>query len=171
MNVKLENLEKKLNIANDLIDELNIEEFEIMPLELMVLENSKENTSNSDEKFEVFTLDTLKSDFICIRQNVMKLITSGQRILDSTSLIDVSDLKASQLMAIATLLKTIGENSKTLIDIYKQIVEIEKLRVKEKVPEPTQTAMINSGTVVNNQILFNGDTSQLLEFIKDNKHE
>lgn len=162
MKINLDILEQKLNIANELIDELDLD----MPTEL--IEVVKYETVPVDNRFEVFTLESLKSDFVAIRQHIMKLILSGQRILETASLMDVSDLKAPQIMALSSLQKTLGDNSKLLIDIYRQIGEIEKLRSKERPPEPNGS-IVNSGTVVNNQILFNGDTSQLLDFIKQNQ--
>lgn len=166
--MNLDILEKKLNIANELIDELNIED--IVTSDIVPVLNHEIVPLKEDHQFEVFSLETLKNDFIIIRQNVMKLINSGQRILETASLLDVSDLKSSQIMAISNLQKTLGENLKSLIDIYKQVVEIERMRIKEKPTEQQGTNLINSGTVVNNQILFNGSTESLLSFIKENQN-
>ena len=125
MNKKLENLERKLNIATDLIKEFEVDEN--LPMEIsetpvpMVIDEI-----NND----VFELNNLKSDFMLIRQNVLKLISTGQRFMESVSIVDPSDLKASQIQAISGMHETLGNNLKLLIDLYKQIADIETLRNK-----------------------------------------
>jgi hypothetical protein len=161
---KLERLEKKLNITTELVQEMTevIEEFEIAePTPVVVAE-----LVSSEKPVEVFTLEILKSDFMLIRNNIMKLVADGQRTLSSASVIDVSDLKASTIQALAGLQVAIGGNLKMLIDSYKIIVEIEKLRQKEKPMIQTMGA-VNMGTV--NNIAFSGSTSELLQLIHDNK--
>jgi len=161
MNKKFENLEKKLNIATSLVSELT-EEVEDLP----------ELTISSDVPAEiqetVFTLDLLKTDFMLIRNNILKLVSTGQRVLDTASVLDVTDMKASQLQALSEMQSTIGNNLKLLISIYKDIAEIEKLRIKEAAKQQTQ-ANVNMGTVVNNNIVYSGSTTDLLQLIKDNK--
>jgi hypothetical protein len=162
-------LEKKLNIATNLVDELEIEECDIFlpssaseyPVQTLV---EKLPTNN-----EVFSIDTLKTDFIMIRQNVMKLIATGQRVCDSASLVDVSDMKPSTLQAIAILHQTLGSNIKLMVDIYKQIADIEKTRDKTRPKDEQPNVVTNSGTIVNNNIAFQGDISELLEIINQNQ--
>lgn len=173
---KFEILERKLNIATELIDELNIEEYEIVApdyntsTELVAVDTTNTELVTVDKQ-EVFTIEGLKQDFILIRQNVMKLITTGQRILDSASLLDVADMKAAQLNALSSLQETLGNNLKLLVNIYKEICEIEKMRlgVSGKVPDGS-VQQLNTGTITNNNtIVFSGDTSQLLDIIKQNQ--
>lgn len=169
MNNKFDILEKKLNIANDLIEELDFDDYEItLPQEMtntLVSHPGKTEESTT----EVFSLDSLKADFILIRQNIMKLINTGQRVLESASLIDPSDMKASQLMALSQLQQTLGNNLKLLVDVYKEIVNIEKTRSSVTLKQTDQPGIINQGTVINNQVLFSGDTNQLLDFLKENQ--
>lgn len=166
MNDRFKTLEEKLNIANTLIEELNVDIIEPDPVvELETLPT----IVNSDQVEEVFTIDTLKSDFVLIRNNIMKLISTGQRILDSASLVDVSDMKASTISALSDLQSTLGNNLKLMVDVYKQIAEIEKMRLKGKLSSDTTTS-INSGTVNNTtNVIFQGDTSELLSLIKQNQ--
>lgn len=156
-------LEKKLNIATELVDELDISSHEVMVMPTI------DDTLVTLDSNEVFSIDSLKSDFILIRQNVMKLITTGQRILDTASVLDISDLKAAQLSALSTLQQTIGSNLKLMVSIYKEICEIEKMRIgiSGKVPEGS-VQQINSGNTNHNTIVFAGDTSALLDIIKEN---
>ena len=61
-----------------------------------------------------------------VRQNVVTLINRGQNILESATHLDLGDMKAGQLEALASLQKSLGENIKLLLGIYKDIVSIEK---------------------------------------------
>lgn len=166
---KFEKLEEKFNIANDLVHELSIAveevgmpavyEGEVLPPAVII-----------EEDVKIFEMEGLKSDFILIRSNILKLINNGQRILDTASVVDVSDLSAKHLEALASLQQTIGNNLKLMIDCYKQIADIEKLRQKENKFKGGETlGGQTAGTIVNNQILFNGDTSALLDLIKQNQ--
>jgi len=165
---KLNKLEEKLNIATDLISELSavVEDIESDTLP----ELTEVSTESSPEDIKIFTIESLKSDFILVRNNVIKLINSGQRVLDAVSLVDVSDLKASQLQAISGLQSTLGNNLKMLISIYKEIADIETSRNKKSSKFDNSTpAAVNMGTnITNNNVIFGGSSSELLDLIKQN---
>ena len=121
---------------------------------------------------DVFELNNLKSDFMLIRQNVLKLISTGQRFMESVSIVDPSDLKASQIQAISGMHETLGNNLKLLIDLYKQIADIETLRNKRggKLNTETNQSISTGNTITNhNQIVFAGTSDDLLKLIKDNQ--
>lgn len=151
MNKKmLENLEKKLGVATKIVEDLDLEELSIKETEI-------EHVEKTDE---IFSNDLLKKDFLMVRQNLISLISKGQTLFDKTSELDLTELKASQIEALATLQKTISENLKMLIEIYRDIVEIENKRNnKNEVPQ-----LVNTGTL--NQVLFNGSTLDLLNALK-----
>jgi hypothetical protein len=161
-------LEKKLNIATELIDELDIESHELSMLPSIDITPSIVASVSADSH-EIFSIDSLKSDFILIRNNVMKLITTGQRILESASVLDVGDLKPATLSALATLQQTVGSNLKLMVSIYKEICEIEKMRlgISGKVPDGS-VEQRHGSTTTNNTIVFSGNTSALLDIIKEN---
>jgi len=172
MKDKFEELEEKLNIATDLIAELNIDAVEPPEIQAALAEPiTAELVPVDNEKEEVFSLAVLKSDFLLIRQNVMKLVSTGQRIMDSVSVLDVSDMKAAQLSAISSLQKTLGDNLQLMISIYREICEIERLRLGlSGTPQEGGVQQIATGNTVNNttnNIVFTGDTSQLLDIIKE----
>lgn len=159
LNKKFENLEKKFGMVTDVLEELEIEVVEEHPLQVVT-----ENTDN------IFSIDSLKQDFVMVRDNIIKLVTTGQRILDTASILDVSDMKASQLQALAEMQTTIGNNLKLLISIYKEITDIEKSRSKNEVPNTSQVA--NVGVINNNNnIVFNGTNTELLDLIHQNQLE
>lgn len=159
MNKKLENLEKKLGIATSLVQELTVE---VEELPVAVIEETEAN--------QVFSIETLKTDFFLARNSLIKLIATGQRVLDTASVIDVSDMKASQLTALSEMQSKIGGNIKLLMDCYKIIVEIEKLRQKDaKVLQAPSN--VNMGQVTTNNIMFSGSSEELLTMIRDNQNQ
>lgn len=170
---KLEKLEKKLNIANDMVDTMTAtmeEEFGLSVTEISEVEViSSADVPVVEEDPRVFEIDNLKSDFQLIRQNILQLVSNGQRILKTAAVIDVADLSAKQIEALASLQQTIGNNLELMIKCYKSIADIEKLRQKEQKKIDAMPGAVNMGQVVNNNIVFNGDTSQLLDLIRSNQ--
>lgn len=167
MNKKLENLERKLNIASDLIKEFEVDENLPMEISEVSVPMIAEEINN-----DVFELNNLRSDFMLIRQNVLKLISTGQRFMESVSIVDPSDLKASQIQAISGMHETLGNNLKLLIDLYKQIADIETLRNKRvgKLNTESNQTISTGNTITNhNQIVFAGTSDDLLKVIKDNQ--
>ena len=165
MNNKFEALEKKLNIANSMIEELTIEDYNII-----VPETSSNVPSIIVEETstEIFSTEHLKEDFVVIRKNILKLIATGQRTLDSASMIDPSDMKAATLTALSQLQQTLGANLELLVKVYKEIANIELARAKSKSkPTDSQPSVINQGTVNNNNVIFSGSTGDLLAFMKE----
>lgn len=172
---KLEKLSKKFGIASKLSDDLSdlVEEIQTTDLvatpiathELTVIE---ENINDVELEEEIFSTKQLKTDFLMIKQNLNSLIVKGQRILDSAMVLDLADLKSSQLDALTNLQNSIANNLKLMINIYKEIAEIEKLRNKNQPKIDQQNGNINTGTIVNNNILLQGSTNDLLDLI--NKH-
>lgn len=112
----------------------------------------------------ILSMDTLKSDFMMVRNNIMALVTSGQQILSQASVLDVADLKPSHLEALANLQRTLGDNLQLMINIYKDLAAIEKSRIKpvSKVEAPSQ---VNTGTINNTNVLFTGSSAELMELI------
>jgi hypothetical protein len=169
--MKFDALEKMLNVASTKIEELSIDDYELQTSEVQVLPYTETALTQIEESTtEVFTLDCLKADFVIIRQNVKKLIATGQRVLDTVSVIDPSDLNAPQLKAIAEVMNSVGSNTELLIKIYKEITNIEKTRAGNK-PKPNEApGLVNQGSMTTNNIVFSGDTNQLLAFLKENKN-
>jgi hypothetical protein len=163
---KLKNLEKKFDLAESLVEELEciVADIETDTPTPAVIEATP--VAVIEEPESILSMSSLKQDFALVRTNVIKLVHTGQRILDSTSVLDISDLKASHLEALATLQSTLGSNLKLLMDIYKDIAAIEKSRAKAIPPsEQNAPAAINNGTVNNNNIVFSGSSSELLSLI------
>lgn len=156
---KLEKLEEKFNTATELIDELVLPVTEVLEPEII-----EPGTDVELRETSLFTMSQLKQDFEMIRRNTMKLINNGQQLLDRAQLLDISDMKASQLEALSSLQGTIGANLKMMMEIYKDLVDIENNTGKKQAKE--QAVAVNNGTV--NNITFTGTNSDLLKLINEN---
>jgi hypothetical protein len=156
----LENLEKKFNVATKLAEDLEEIGNDLGIAEIRIPEIIETDCES------VFTLSQLKSDAELVHRNLRSLVLKGQRIMDQVETLDIADLKASQIESLSSLQNTIANNLKLIIDIYKQIAEIEKMKKPSKINNSEQLSMVNTGTVVNNQILFTGSPNDLLNLIK-----
>lgn len=155
--VKLERLEKKFNLAAN--------EVESIPVPAILEDDAIEAevvNEDDDEPFspKVFELDMLKQDFILVRAQLKKLISSGQNILSQAGVLDIGDMKASQLESLAAIQNVIGSNLKLLIDIYEKITKIEKMQQHR--PKAKASEAPTGSTFVDKQIVFTGSTTQLL---------
>lgn len=172
---KFDKLRKKFNMAEEAVEEMteDLEELEIDTLGEPGQHLPAEPVEAGQLHLQpVFTIEALKQDFLMVRQNVLSVITKGQNILDQVGILEIGDMKGSQLMALATLQKTLGENVKLLMDIYKDIVAIEKDKAEMEQMRnsmtPSYPAMNVKGDV-HQQIVVAGSTSDLLAAIKRNE--
>jgi len=171
MNNKFEELEKKLDIATTLIQTLEIDDYEISLPSVPLTPIIQSGETIEEVSTEVFSIDTLKSDFTIIRQSILKLITTGQRILDSAAVLDPSDIKPATLTALSELQRSLGGNLQLLVSVYKEIANIEKTRAATQHKNNDVTpGLVNQGNMTTNNIVFSGDTNQLLEFLNTNKN-
>lgn len=118
------------------------------------------------EDGSIFELLELKSDFIMVKRNLKRLITHGQTIFDQTLTLDIADLKASQIEAIASLSNSINQNLMDLVGLYKIIVEIEQARRGN--PGPTAYGQNNVVQGNLNQV-FVGNAAEALQEINKAK--
>lgn len=128
---KLKALHEKFNMAENSVNKMTevIETIDEDLTDLEVVETSEpgQNLPAELDTFEeVFTLPLLKQDFMSMRQNILAVINRGQTILNDTDQLDIGDMKASQLEALANLQRSTGENIKLLMGIYKDIIAVEK---------------------------------------------
>lgn len=172
---KLQNLEKKFGMAEELVnsldglvDELCISDIDTTPGGMPAV--TGENLPAPAEGDEsIICLQQLKGDFQMIRNNIIVLINTGQRFLTAAGTMDLADLKASQLDALSNLQRTISDNAKRLLEIYKDLADIEKTRNagKAKTNAPaTDAGVVNTGNMVQNNIVFQGSTKELMALIE-----
>ena len=116
---------------------------------------------------EVFTVGLLKQDFMMVRKNLVALIAKGQRLLNTSSEMNATELKASQVEALSELQNSISANLKLLIDIYKQVADIEKAKRSNLIEARDRGVVpVNLGNVTTNNIVFTGTPSELLGILK-----
>jgi len=166
---KLRMLEDKLNLARETLEKTKIMKNEIRDLK-------KEADGEMDDYVQ-----KLRMDLEIIRNNLLQLINAGQNLLRELQTLPAIDLKASQIMAISDLQKTIGQNTKLLWDLYKELMEIENMKkrtelkereidIKEKeieIKSKQVEGKLNVEKAEKVQNIFVGTTSDLLKMLKD----
>jgi hypothetical protein len=161
---KIKKLEDQFNMATSLVTDLETLVKDIDENQLEIVDTSTGEITNCDES--IMNLVMLKQDFTLVRNNIIKVVLAGQRILESASNIGFDEIKAGQIMALAQLQTALGSNIKLLMDCYKDIAVIEKSR-KQTVVAST----VNTGGVPivqhNENNIFVGSGDQLLKFINE----
>lgn len=147
MNIK--KLEEKFNLTTEeAINTIKKIDDEIKNVD----SNIPKELENSDD---IYNLELLKQDFFRSRSILLKLIDKGNEILSKVSdTLDDGVIKASTISALAELQRVIGDNLKNLVNLYK---DINDLQTKNKNQINVQTAQ-----TVNN-IVFTGKTSDLIK--------
>jgi hypothetical protein len=162
MNKKISKLEKAFNIASDKVDSFDVDE----STNDIILSNGEYSVDDYSgpvslaEDGQMFELLELKEDFLSVKCNIQALIRKGQRLLDQALESPDASISPRQIEAITGLSTAIGTQCKTLAELY---TEIEKIGANRKGKSINQT----QGTVNNNTAIFVGDTSQLLNTIKE----
>ena len=160
---KLKKLEDQFNMATSLVTDLEVLVQEIDENQLEVVDTTTGEITGSES---IMNLVMLRQDFTLVRNNIIKVVLAGQRILESASNIGFDEIKAGQIMALAQLQTALGSNIKLLMECYKDIAVIEKSR-KQTVVAPT----VNTGGVPivqhNENNIFVGSGDQLLKFINE----
>ena len=172
---KLQNLEKRFGMASGLVneldalvDEIGIEDIDTSPAGAVAVREDPGVPAEIEES--IICMQQLKQDFQMIRSNLIKLIDTGQRFLVAAGTLDIGDLKASQLDALSNLQRTISDNAKMLLEIYKDIAAIEKARNAGKSKmnaNPTDASVVNTGHMTQNNIIFQGSTKELMNLIEN----
>ena len=161
-------METKFNLAQTLVEDLSelVDDFstdEFIPIEYESGEVACVTSPDS-----ILDLSQLKMDFQIVRQNIMKVVAAGNRILDGVSVLDLDDLKPSHLMALAQLQTALGSNISLLLNSYKDIAAIEKSRVVAK-PKPNEVPNVSGNLTQNNITVYGGSTAELLSIINGQK--
>jgi hypothetical protein len=110
----------------------------------------------------IFELDDLKKDFLMVKRNLHKMIRRGQTMMDSMEYMDMEDATATKVMAIAQLSTSISLNLKMLIEIHKDIVDIERAR-RPDIPGVIHGAVEGD---VHQNIIFAGNADELMKHIR-----
>jgi len=127
--------------------------------ELEVKRNNPTSIIKYDEKKESivnnpFTKQDYAQDFKNIRDILLASNESAKKILKEIPM-DGGLLKPAMLMALNSIYKTINDNGRLLVDMYKEIVAMDKRETKKAEEEAKITN--------NNTFIFTGDTNDLNE--------
>jgi len=181
---RLETLQKKFDMAEETVEQMTTqievisEEDDLSQLTTTEIKQPGEHLPESVFE-EVFTLDLLKQDFMSMRSSILSLISRGKTILDDTGRLDIADMKASQLEALAALQKSTGENIKLLMGIYKDIVAVEKDKYvilrglnQENLGMQTQgNIQVGQVAQVTQNVIIAGGTHDILALMEKAKEE
>ena len=166
---KLKGLEKKFNLAKEVLEEVPLPVIIPEVVDDMPLVEYQEDAKTEEEPEPVFELSMLKQDFMLVRGQLKRLINSGQMILTQAQVMDVGDMKSTQLDSLASMQNAIGSNLKLLIDIYEKITKIEKMQAGAIKVSPTGESM--GDTYVDKQIVFTGSTTEMLALMNKQEKE
>jgi hypothetical protein len=164
-NTRLARLESKFNLASSLVDDLDdaISDLDVEE-NLPAIGTPVDGEVATD--ISIMDMSSLRQDFTIVRTNVLKLVNTGQKILDQISEdFDVSDCKPSHIEALSTLQSTIGNNLKLMMDIYRDIAAIEKSRYRPPTKQEVVSSNVNTGQI--NNIMFAGSSSDLMALINN----
>jgi len=179
---KLKKLHEKFNLAENTIDQMTavVDSFEddLTPLEITEVGQPGEYLPEITTQKEVFSLDLLKSDFMTMRSNILSVINRGQQILKDTGTLEIGDMKASQLEALANLQKSTGDNIKLLVGIYKDIIAVEKDKYvllnglnQEILGAGQGQIQVSPGATLNQNVIVAGSTHDILRLMEKAKEE
>lgn len=123
------------------------------------------------ENGELFELEEIKTSFIEVRRGLQQLIHKGQRLMNQTGSMDLRDMTASQVEAIAALSATISNQMESMLSMYRTLIYVEKERKKSNVPEQGQLTVTGDNTNVTQTTVFVGDTAELLKHLNQNRKD
>ena len=167
-NTKLQRLEEKFSLAQTLVEDLSTLVEDIPLDDFLPIEYSTEGALAELKPNEsIIDLNQMKMDFQIVRQNILKVVNSGNRILEEVSVVDISDLKPSHIVALAQLQTALGQNISLLLNSYKEIAIIEKSRMQPVKGTSKEVPNVNGDLNQTNINLFSGSSAQLLELISN----
>jgi hypothetical protein len=169
---KLKMLEKKFSMAQEVLEELPNVDSDLVVAEVVDVGEAQLDVINADNQTvtdDIFSLQSLKADFVLVRQNLLKLINTGQTILTQVQFMDVGDMHPQHLSALATLQTTVGQNLKLLIELYEKIIRIENMKKGKKI-DGEETGEGKGSLKIDKAIVFTGSTKELLAMM-DKKDE
>ncbi len=118
---------------------------------------------------ELFELEEIKASFVEVRRGLQSLIHKGTRLMNQTGSMQLKDMTASQVEAIAALSSVISGQMESMLSMYRTLMYVEKER--NKVNQMPQQGMSITGEnpEVTNTTIFVGDTSELLKHLNQTK--
>lgn len=167
MKTNIERMEEKFNLAESLVNQLDDLVGDFTTNYVIIPTETHLPSTISDTPSELFSLNDLRMDFDLVKNSIIKLINRGHQFLDTVSVIDASDLTATQIKAIAEVQTALGNNISRLIDLYEKIANIEK--TKRTSSEKKEAPNVQGNVTQNNTYVFKGSSADLLKNIIENQ--
>jgi len=164
---RLRKVEELFEVAGKVLEECTIQEEENEnSVEIIPSDNHKlkkvENFNTEDEALpRLFALEEVRTDFLIVKRNLLKLMNKCQTLMDGTTEMQIFNITASQIDAISQLSNSITLQIQTVLKLYKDLAEIEQLRIP-----PEQRKLKKNEE--KNGVVYIGDTKSLLNIIKEN---
>lgn len=126
----------------------------------------------------IFNLEEVRYDFVAARRNLYKLIKHCQDLMDGVPALDLIEMKASQVEAIALLANSINNQIQTVMKLYKDMADIEQMRMppelkilEKRLGNPQGRPSIgkeDSSSSKDSGAVYVGDSKSLLDIIEEN---
>ena len=169
----LKRIEELLDVSQQTIDEVEISDEDLIVQEdqyeasdeysdSLVGAPNTQIMSDPEGDLMLFERQELKKTFIEVKRNLQRLVAHGNTLMDQVSGVQLEELKASELSAISELSRTISDQLKMMIEVFKDIIQIEKDLKSLGNPGPN---IPEGTTVTQNNYNFTGTTQDILRQI------
>jgi hypothetical protein len=171
---RLKKVEELFDVASEVLEKCNLPESPESSVEIISANDSSSDLEVIDESTEVaiprlFRLEEVRHDFEIARRNLYRLLNKCQNLMDGVSGLDVHDMTGIQIQATAMLSNSITVQIQTVMSLYKDLTEIEKMRTP---PSFRNNNINNSSNDKNkeseeeNSAVYIGDSKSLLDIIR-----
>ncbi len=164
---RLKKVEELFEVAEKTLEECRLPSEESTEIEVLPAENTTELTEplqdGSDIKLpRLFDLHEVRQDFVLAKRNLHKLLHRCQSLMDGTSGMDIVEMKASQIEAIALLSNSINMQIQNVVRLYKDLADIEQMRM------PPELKKVGKEQDEKTTAVYVGDSKSLLDIIEEN---
>lgn len=167
---RLKKVEELFDIAQETLEECQLppEPEESTEIEVLPPENSTELGDPVEEGNKelqlprLFDLSEVRQDFMIARRNLNKLMLRCQNLMDGTEGFNIVEMKSSQVEAVALLANSINMQIQTVVRLYRDLAEIEKLRT------PPELRGTGPRSDTKSDAVYIGDSKSLLDIIEEN---
>lgn len=189
---RLKKVEELFDVAQDVLETCQIpteenpksdvpEESENPSVEIVEAGESREVSEYSNPEIHlprIFNLEEVRYDFVSARRNLYKLIKHCQDLMDGVPSLDIVDMKASQIEAVSLLANSINNQIQTVMRLYKDMAEIEQMRMPPELkflekrlsgsPGRPSNNKDDSSSSESNDAVYVGDSKSLMDIIEEN---
>lgn len=169
----LKKVEDLLNVSSEATKALdtltltNEQEIDLNDTPSYSLTETEEFPIVAEEDTQVFELTELKRTFILVKRNLQATVDRNQELLDQTRGIKITEMKASEISAVAELSNVTSNQLKMLVEVYKDIIQIEKGLRELKNSNGGMPNLPPGASFQQNNIILQGSTQEALKQILD----